>query len=390
MWWGAAVAVTLWATLAAAVVWVHHDLNRDRPTVLATAFIGNLPPTTGPAALPVLWDAPAFAFPDQDGRRTTGDDFRGRPYVADFIFTTCTTACPTLTAKLGLLRRQVRSADARFVSFSVDPAHDTPAALKAYAANWGDVDPRWRLLSTDPAGLAAVVKGMRVTVAATGDAQNPILHSTLFLLVDGGGHVRGVYDTTDSAAMARLADDLRGLTGGEMLAAAGQTTPPADAVGRGRQLYGALGCVACHAQPRLAPPLASVYNGMVRLTDGRTVWADAAYLHESITNPGAKVVAGYLNSMPSYRGHLDDAQTADLVAFVQSLSTNPPGGHGVVGGATTPTVDAVDPVCHMPVAANPAALHETVGGRTFYFCSDACREKFTADPQRYAGRAARP
>ncbi len=46
----------------------------------------------------------------------------------------------------------------------------------------------------------------------------------------------------------------------------------------------------------------------------------------------------------------------------------------------------VDPVCHMHVAANPSALHETVGGRTFYFCSDSCREKFDADRARYAAR----
>ncbi len=377
----------VWAALAVAVAWMRHDLNRDRPTVLATEFIANVPPSAvAPAALPVLWDAPAFAFADQDGRRTTGVDLRGHAYVADFIFTTCTTACPTMTAKLALLRRQVRSPGVRFVSFSVDPAHDTPAVLRAYAATWGDADPRWRLLSTDPAGLAAVVKGMKVTVAATGDEANPILHSTLFLLVDAAGQVRGVYDSTDPAALARLADDLRGLGGGEMLSAT-DTPVTTDAVGRGRATFAAMGCVACHAQPRVAPPLASVYNSMVRLSDGRTVWADEAYLHESVANPGAKVVAGYLNTMPSYRGSLSDGQTADLVAYMESLSANPPGGHGVVANgrtaATAPAAVVVDPVCHMRVAANPAGPHEAWGGRTFYFCSDSCREKFDADRARY-------
>ena len=387
LWVGTATVAGVWVGLVAALAWARRDLNRDRPTPLATALIGNLPPTTGPTALPVLWDAPAFAFTDQDDHRTTDRGLRGRPYVADFIFTTCTTACPTMTAQLALLRRQVASPDVRFVSFSVDPAHDTPAVLRAYAAAWGSPDPRWRLLTTDPDGLAAVVKGMRVTVAPTGDADNPILHSTLFLLVDADGHVRGVYDSTDSDAMGRLAGDVRELGGSEMLSALPLVVHPTDSVGRGRQLFGAMGCMACHAQPRVAPPLASVYNGLVRLSDGRTVWADEAYLHESIANPGAKVVAGYLNSMPSYRGHLDDGQTADLVSYVESLSGNPPGGHGVVAmgrASTGPTVAVVvDPVCHMRVAANAAGPHATVGGRTFFFCSDSCREKFEQDPAKF-------
>ena len=388
------VLAGLWLVIGSGLAWSWYGLNRDRPTRLAEPTIANVPPTTDPNhpdALPVLWDAPPFAFTDQDGRRTTDRDLRGHPYVADFIFTTCTTACPTMTAKLTLLRRRVASPDVRFVSFSVDPAHDTPAVMKAYAAEWGGADPRWRLLSTDPAGLAAEVKGMKVTVARTGDADNPILHSTLFLLVDGDGHVRAVCDSADPDQLDRLATALRGLAGDEMMTAAPHEQSAPDPAGRGRQLYASLGCVACHAQPRLAPPLASVFNSMVRLTDGRTVWADEAYLHESIANPSAKIVAGYLNAMPSYRGHLSDGQTADLVAYVESLSTNPPGGHGeaAVGRhASTAPADAVvvDPVCHMHVAANPSALHETVGGRAFYFCSDTCREKFDADRAKYAGK----
>ena len=387
LWTSSGVIAALWVGLLGGVIWAHHHLNADRPTLLAT------PASTA------TWDAPPFAFADQDGRRTTGDDLRGHPYVADFIFTTCTTACPTLTAKLALLRQQVTSPDARFVSFSVDPAHDTPAVLKAYAGEWGRPDPRWRLLSTDPAGLAAVARGFRVVVAATGEADNPILHSTLLLLVDAGGTVRGAYDSTDADETARLADDLRGLVG-TAPAATDLAVPPDDgtAAGRGRQVYAAMSCNACHGQPRVAPPLASVFNSMVRLADGTTVWADEAYLHESIASPAAKVVAGYLNSMPSYRGHLSDAQTADLVAYVESLSGNPPGGHGLVAGPATtrPAAVVVDPVCHMRVAANPAGWRSTVNGRTFHFCSDACRQKFDHDPAKYgaelltSGRRAGP
>ena len=375
LWVGSGVIAAVWVALLAAVVAAHRSLNRNPPTELARPTAGMTP----------LWPAPPFAFTDQDGHRTTDADLAGHAYVADFIFTTCTTACPTLTAKLALVRRAVASPDVRFVSFSVDPAHDTPAALKAYAEQWGDADPRWRLLSTTPAGLAAVTKGFKVTAEASGDPDNPILHSTLFLLVDGAGQVRGAYDSTDDAQVAKLGDDLRSLAGRPAVTPV--MTASGDAVERGHQAYVAMGCVACHANAKLAPPLASLHNGMVRLTDGTTVWADDAYLHESITHPAAKIVAGYLNSMPSYRSSLSEQQATDLVAYIASLSANPPGGHGValVGRrpTTTPAAVEVDPVCHMTVAVNPATAAVTAGGRTFHFCSNTCRERFEREPTRF-------
>ena len=89
--------------------------------------------------LPVLAEVPDFTFLDQEGRTTRAEDFRGAPWVADFIFTRCTSACPMLTAQMGNLERRL-GADAervRLASFSVDPEHDTPEVLKRYAAAHG-------------------------------------------------------------------------------------------------------------------------------------------------------------------------------------------------------------------------------------------------------------
>lgn len=49
--------------------------------------------------------------------------------------------------------------------------------------------------------------------------------------------------------------------------------------------------------------------------------------------------------------------------------------------------NARDPVCGMPVpreASSAAAVHQ---GRTYYFCSRSCRDKFEADPEQYAAGA---
>ena len=384
----AAALFGVWGGLMAVAHWGGRALNPPTGPSVGPSPVS----TDAKQPLPVLWDAPAFSFTAEDGRTVTDKSLRGHYYVADFIFTQCKTACPVMTAKTVLLQHRLTQPKLRFVSFSVDPANDTPAVLKAYAGEWHGDAARWTLLSTDPAGLAAVTKGFNVAVAATDDADSPILHSSTFFLVDTAGQVRGLYDSGDEASMAKLAADVDALTG----TAAPATRPTvellADADGnaaaaRGKQTFAAMGCMACHQQPKVAPPLANLYGGMVRLDDGRTVWADDAYLHESIVDPNAKCVAGYLKSMPNYRDYLDDRQVADLVAYVRSLSTNPPpGGHGVVATATTgpATVTAVDPVCHMTIVADPTGPHATVAGRAVYFCSDACRQKFEADPAKFA------
>lgn len=44
-----------------------------------------------------------------------------------------------------------------------------------------------------------------------------------------------------------------------------------------------------------------------------------------------------------------------------------------------------DPVCGMKIDGDEAAGTAEYEGRTFYFCSEACREVFEADPASYAG-----
>jgi protein SCO1/2 len=372
------LAGTLLAGAAAAVLLLNVDRRPSPPTAAPT-------PTAAPPPLPMLWDAPAFDYPDQDGRRFTNRDLLGHVWVADFIFTQCTTACPVLTARIVLLQRRLVDPSVRFVSFSVDPEHDTPAVLKEYAALWHGDESRWRLLSTgDDAHLHATAAGMRVAVQRSADLLNPILHTNRFVLVDAAGHVRGLYDSTDDDVMARLAVDVRALLGSVPSTAAngfmpGHTDGPAAS---GQQLFAAVGCLACHSQPRVAPTLAGVAGSRVRLDfGGGTVTADDAYLRESILDPGAKVVAGYPPNMPSYRGHLTDAQVSELVTYLKTLS--PPAGPA----QQAVLAQAVDPVCHMTIRADRSGPNVRVDGTTYYFCSDACRQRFLRDPSRFAGPA---
>ena len=89
----------------------------------------------------------------------------------------------------------------------------------------------------------------------------------------------------------------------------------------GQKLFQQLGCGSCHRSDTQGrgPNLVGVFGKPVLLEDGRTVVADENYVRESILNPGAKIVAGFKNIMPSFQGVVNEEQLLSLIAYVKSL-----------------------------------------------------------------------
>ena len=195
------------------------------------------------------WPAPEFDLTDQLGRRLTSSSLRGQPYVASFLFTTCRTLCPLLTAKLVMEQRKLRQPMLRFVSFSVDPAHDTQQALAEWHDRWHAVEGRWLLARTETASLARLADGFGVAVEPGSTVQDPIIHTSAFLLVDGDGVVVGAFDTTDEDALRRLEREVERMLG---------PSPPEVPLVDGERLVHAAGCLGCHTDAALAPPLQGI------------------------------------------------------------------------------------------------------------------------------------
>src|SRR5262249_56407166 len=92
---------------------------------------------------------------------------------------------------------------------------------------------------------------------------------------------------------------------------------------------------------------------------------------------GAKFVGTYPPSTAGYGGQVSDAQVDALVHYIQGLRA-PEG--SVASTAMAGQGAAVDPVCGMSIHAGPETLHVTHDGRTVYFCSEHCRDRFVANP----------
>jgi cytochrome c oxidase subunit II len=94
----------------------------------------------------------------------------------------------------------------------------------------------------------------------------------------------------------------------------------------GQKLFQELGCGSCHRSDTQGrgPNLVGVFGKPVQLEDGRTVLADENYIRESLLNPGAKIVSGFKNIMPTFQGVVSEEQLLALIAYIKSLRTSQP------------------------------------------------------------------
>ena len=123
------------------------------------------------------------ALLDQDGkaRRLKSDVVGDRIVVVDFIYTTCTTICPVISATFADVQKRLGDSvgrDVGLVSISVDPARDTPAALKAYGEKVG-AGAGWTWLTGKPQDVDSVLKGLGAYVGS------PDQHPSMVLVGDG-------------------------------------------------------------------------------------------------------------------------------------------------------------------------------------------------------------
>ena len=162
--------------------------------------------------LPKLGSIPSFEFTDSDGNLISQEDLSGKIWVADFIFTTCTMACPVMTGNMNLIHKAFKNNDkVRIVSISVYPEYDTPEILKEYAARYNANTNRWHFLTGPEENVKLVIKnGFKM-----GDYEDIIFHSEKFALVDQNGNIRGYYNGIKTDDIKTLKKDIRVLLNGE-------------------------------------------------------------------------------------------------------------------------------------------------------------------------------
>lgn len=165
----------------------------------------------------VNWEISEFTFKNQDGQDIGLEDLKGSVWVADFIFTSCETVCPPMTANMTDLNQRLTEEgieNIKFVSFSVDPEVDTPDKIKEYMSRYELDSENWHFLSgySQESIEEFALKNFK-TIAKKPETGDQVIHGTSFSLVNKEGIVVKNYSGLSNVPYDEIIKDIKVLNG---------------------------------------------------------------------------------------------------------------------------------------------------------------------------------
>jgi protein SCO1/2 len=163
------------------------------------------------AKLPDYGVVPDFEMTDSLGQAFNSKSLAGKVWIADFIYTSCPGACPRMTSEMDKVAHELTGEkDVRLVSISVDPDHDSPPVLNAFAHEYGGPTAQWIFLTGTPNTIHLIAN----ETFHVGDVIGKMDHSTKFIVVDKRGEIRGYYASLDPDNIQTMLGDVEALREG--------------------------------------------------------------------------------------------------------------------------------------------------------------------------------
>lgn len=154
-----------------------------------------------------------FEFTTQDNEKLSLEDLKGEWWIADFIFTNCTTVCLPMTSNMTKLQKELKDEElnAQLVSFSVDPDYDSPEVLKEYAEEYGADLSNWSFLTGYEFETIKElsIKSFRSMLQEAPPGEDQVTHGTKFFLINPEGELIKAYDGVGAEGIAEIVEDLK-------------------------------------------------------------------------------------------------------------------------------------------------------------------------------------
>lgn len=156
-----------------------------------------------------------FTYTDQEGKSFGYEQLKGKVWIANMVFTNCTTVCQPMTFNMADLQKKLKAdnVDINFVSFSVDPDRDKPEVLKQFAQKFNVDFSNWHFLTNytlDDIKLFA--KNSFKTIVEKDPSSDQMIHGTSFFLVNGEGYIMKRYDGVSELPVDDIKKDIKDLS----------------------------------------------------------------------------------------------------------------------------------------------------------------------------------
>lgn len=139
------------------------------------------------------WPVEDFSFTNQDNKEVSLKDLKGKVWVANFIFTSCDDVCLPMTANMSKLQTKLQEdgiENVELVSFSIDPAIDSPEVMKKFGDTFKADYTNWHFLTGyDQLFIEEFAKNSFKTFVKKPDTGDQVIHGTDFFLVDEEGTI---------------------------------------------------------------------------------------------------------------------------------------------------------------------------------------------------------
>ena len=164
---------------------------------------------------PLNWEIDEFTFKKQDGKDIGLEELKGKVWFADFIFTSCETVCPPMTANMTKLYQQLQEEgieDITFVSFSVDPEVDKPDKIKEFMSRYELSSANWHFLTGySQEKIEKFALNNFKTIVKKPENNNQVIHGTQFFLVDQNGMIVKDYSAVSNVPYDQIVKDIKSL-----------------------------------------------------------------------------------------------------------------------------------------------------------------------------------
>ena len=157
---------------------------------------------------------PNFSLLNQDSLLITNKAIEGKIHVANFIFTSCGSICPTMSKNMKILSDSLgENSKVVLLSYSVTPWIDKPHVLKEYKKNQGIENKNWHFLTGEKSAIYTLARKGYFAEEDFGFSKDSseFLHTEHFILIDKNKRIRGIYNGTLSLEMKKILEDVKTL-----------------------------------------------------------------------------------------------------------------------------------------------------------------------------------